>query len=246
MKEKESHEQKNRRLITELWNTTNENQQEKLYLQLYNHNLHIIQRVVFDRARGQASIALIEDLTIEAFQKFFTAIKDKKIDITTSTITAFMHSIANFHTIDRLRTKDKSGMVGDFMFLVSEKVNDEGDRVDFLARIKDDGALIATESSHRKETKEYKQMLKAIQASLGILDEKYRELIILRYFEGFTYERMAEFLTLPLGTVKAQLFRAREYMKTILQDSWQKYAHANDIKIEDETNETGTRHLKVA
>ncbi|MFN8395376.1 MAG: sigma-70 family RNA polymerase sigma factor, partial [Bacteroidia bacterium] len=44
------------------------------------------------------------------------------------------------------------------------------------------------------------------------LPEKYKKLVDLRYFQELSYEEVADELDLPLGTVKAQLFRARELL----------------------------------
>jgi len=41
----------------------------------------------------------------------------------------------------------------------------------------------------------------------------------MRYFKELSYEEIADELKLPLGTVKAQLFRAREFLYNILKDS---------------------------
>ncbi|MBA7573360.1 ECF RNA polymerase sigma factor SigW [subsurface metagenome] len=49
------------------------------------------------------------------------------------------------------------------------------------------------------------------------LKPRYRRLIELRYFNEYSYEEIAEELDLPIGTVKAQLFRARELLYNILK-----------------------------
>jgi RNA polymerase sigma-70 factor (ECF subfamily) len=41
----------------------------------------------------------------------------------------------------------------------------------------------------------------------------------MRYFKEWSYEEIATSLDLPLGTVKAQLFRARELLYEILKDA---------------------------
>lgn len=54
-----------------------------------------------------------------------------------------------------------------------------------------------------------------------ILDElnpKYKTLIEMRYFEELSYEEIAEKLNMPLGTVKAQLFRARNFLYELLAE----------------------------
>ena len=49
------------------------------------------------------------------------------------------------------------------------------------------------------------------------LKPKYQYLVQLRYFKELSYEEIAIELDLPLGTLKAQLFRARELMFEILK-----------------------------
>ena len=49
------------------------------------------------------------------------------------------------------------------------------------------------------------------------LNTKYRLMIELRYFEELTYDEIAKELDIPLGTVKAQLFRAKEILYNLLQ-----------------------------
>jgi RNA polymerase sigma-70 factor (ECF subfamily) len=49
------------------------------------------------------------------------------------------------------------------------------------------------------------------------LKPKYRELVEKRYFEEMSYEEIAEEMNLPLGTVKAQLFRARDFLASMIE-----------------------------
>ena len=51
------------------------------------------------------------------------------------------------------------------------------------------------------------------------LKPRYRTLVELRYFKEYSYEEIANELSLPIGTVKAQLFRARELLYNILKNS---------------------------
>jgi RNA polymerase sigma-70 factor (ECF subfamily) len=50
------------------------------------------------------------------------------------------------------------------------------------------------------------------------LKPRYRTLVELRYYKEYSYEEIAEELDLPLGTVKAQLFRAREFLLNLMED----------------------------
>jgi len=51
------------------------------------------------------------------------------------------------------------------------------------------------------------------------LKPRYRNLVELRYFKEYSYEEISDELKLPIGTVKAQLFRARELLFNILKSS---------------------------
>ena len=56
-----------------------------------------------------------------------------------------------------------------------------------------------------------------IQEHLAKLPAKYRIVLILRHLQEMTYEEMAEILTMPVGTIKTHLFRARNLLKERLQ-----------------------------
>jgi RNA polymerase sigma-70 factor, ECF subfamily len=42
---------------------------------------------------------------------------------------------------------------------------------------------------------------------------RYRSVLILRHLHELTYEEMADILTIPIGTIKSHLFRARHLLK---------------------------------
>jgi RNA polymerase sigma-70 factor, ECF subfamily len=58
---------------------------------------------------------------------------------------------------------------------------------------------------------------KLVQEQLSQLPAKYRIVLILRHLQDMTYEEMAEVLTMPIGTIKTHLFRARNLLKERLQ-----------------------------
>jgi RNA polymerase sigma-70 factor (ECF subfamily) len=55
-----------------------------------------------------------------------------------------------------------------------------------------------------------------VHAALGQLSVDYREILVLREIEGFSYEEIADILALPVGTVRSRLFRARLHMRDLL------------------------------
>ena len=65
----------------------------------------------------------------------------------------------------------------------------------------------------------HSQKVKMMRSMVEKLKPRYRELVELRYFEELSYEEIAETLNLPLGTVKAQLFRARDYLAVLIENT---------------------------
>ena len=66
----------------------------------------------------------------------------------------------------------------------------------------------ALEASTRREL---------IHEQLAHLPAKYRIVLVLRHLQDMTYEEMAEILTMPIGTIKTHLFRARNLLKDRLE-----------------------------
>jgi RNA polymerase sigma factor (sigma-70 family) len=136
-----------------------------------------------------------DDLTQEAFAKAFNSLPkfDSKYAFST-----WLFRIATNNCIDFIRKKRVNTVSIDTPY-----ENDEGDNMSFDIR---DPDLNPDDIMLRKQRKEYLQM------AVEKLPEKYKLLVDLRYFQELSYEEVADELELPLGTVKAQLFRARELL----------------------------------
>ena len=143
-----------------------------------------------------------EDLTIEAFGKAFKNIHQYSPSYAFST---WLFKIATNNCIDFLRKK-RATMVS----------IDGG-----MSPDDDDNRPIVLEADSLtpEETLINQQKAKLMKSVVSNLKPRYRTLIELRYFKEFSYEEIAEELTLPIGTVKAQLFRARELLYNILKNS---------------------------
>jgi RNA polymerase sigma-70 factor (ECF subfamily) len=141
-----------------------------------------------------------EDLTIEAFGKAFKNIQQYTPNYAFST---WLFKIATNNCIDFIRKK-KTATVS----LDQGDDDDEKAPQDIMAPVLD------PEESMIKNQK--KVMMREIVSKLK---PRYRKLIELRYFQEFSYEEIAEELELPIGTVKAQLFRARELLFNILKNT---------------------------
>jgi RNA polymerase sigma-70 factor (ECF subfamily) len=56
-----------------------------------------------------------------------------------------------------------------------------------------------------------------LQAALQLLSQEHREVLVLREFEGMSYDEIAEAIGLPRGTVESRLHRARAELKEKLK-----------------------------
>ena len=141
-----------------------------------------------------------EDLTIEAFAKAFRNLKRFKRDYTFST---WLFRIATNNAIDFIRKKKVETMSLDTSFR-----DDSGDAV-----------TIDVEDSKPNPMEEAIKSQKAefIRHFVTRLPPKYQKLVKLRYFDELSYEEIASELEAPLGTVKAQLHRARELMYDLVK-----------------------------
>ena len=69
-----------------------------------------------------------------------------------------------------------------------------------------------------EETFSRSEKMRKLEAAIARLPEHYRIMLVLRHQEDLSYEEIADTLSIPLGTVKARIHRAREMLKGILDD----------------------------
>ncbi len=143
-----------------------------------------------------------EDLTIEAFGKAFKKLHQYTPDYAFST---WLFKIASNNCIDFIRKKKK------YTFSIDQNYDDE-EGTEMASRI-------PSQTLNPEEEIVRKQKIKLMREVVEKLKPHYRTLIELRYFKEYSYDEIAEELNLPLGTVKAQLFRAREFLFQIMKHS---------------------------
>ena len=56
----------------------------------------------------------------------------------------------------------------------------------------------------------------AVEGALNALSEDQREAVLLKVYQGFKFEEMAEILDCPVSTVKSRLYTALDLLKTAL------------------------------
>ena len=141
-----------------------------------------------------------EDLTIEAFGKAFKRLEQYTPNYAFST---WLFKIATNNCIDFIRKKKHNTYSIDNTFTDSE-----GGEIQMELK---------SSSLDPEEELIKLQKIKLMHQVVEKLKPRYRELVELRYFQELSYEEISEQLDIPLGTVKAQLFRAREFLYQILK-----------------------------
>jgi RNA polymerase sigma-70 factor (ECF subfamily) len=67
------------------------------------------------------------------------------------------------------------------------------------------------------EQLEKKELQAKVQECIGTLDDEFREVLVLRDIQEFSYDEIHAILNIPEGTIKSRLFRAREALKNCLK-----------------------------
>lgn len=144
-----------------------------------------------------------EDLTIEAFGRAF-----KRLHQYTSTyaFSTWLFKIASNNAIDFIRRKKQ----GDTFSLDSKYKNEEGEEMSQTIK----AAVLDPEENFIK-----KQKIELLNDVVDKLKPKYKELVMMFYYQEMSHEEISKKLNLPIGTIKAQLFRAREFLYNVLKNS---------------------------
>jgi RNA polymerase sigma factor (sigma-70 family) len=157
-------------------------------MEKYHDAIHnFIYRMVHDREQ-------VEDLTQEAFIKAFASLKSFNEEFAFST---WLYKIATNNSIDYIRKKKLQ------MYSIDKPI--ESKDSDFTFELPD-------ETAEADKDLITDQRVRLIREAIDQLPEKYRMVIQLRHAEERSYEEIAKALRLPIGTVKAHIFRARELL----------------------------------
>lgn len=142
-----------------------------------------------------------EDLTIEAFGKAFKNLHQYSPHYAFST---WLFKIATNNCIDFLRKRR-----GVYVSIENNQENGDND------------PPIKLRSTDPDPEEKLIRIQKAflMRRIVHRLKPRYRNLVELRYFREYSYEEIAKELNLPLGTVKAQLFRAREMLFKMIEST---------------------------
>ena len=171
---------------------------EKAYALLLQRYRRAVYHMILKMVRN---VDDAEDLTIEAFGKAFRSLHRFKKDFTFST---WLFRIATNNSIDFIRKRKLYTLSID-----SAYTDDDGQAVSMSIP---DQNLNPQDESIKAQKEEI------IRVVVNQLPAKYQKLVKLRYFSELSYEEIAVEIGAPLGTVKAQLHRARELMYDLVKN----------------------------
>ncbi len=170
---------------------------EKAYAELLDRYKDAIYYMLLKMVNNKSDA---EDLTIEAFGKAFKNIAQYTPNYAFST---WLFKIATNNCIDFIRKK-KANLVS------LDQTSEDQDSI---------GTPLQTDTPDPEEDMIKSQRMALTRSVVEKLKPRYKTLVELRYFKEYSYEEIANELNLPIGTVKAQLFRARELLFNILKNS---------------------------
>jgi len=170
---------------------------EKAYAELLDRYKDAIYYMLLKMVNNKSDA---EDLTIEAFGKAFKNIAQYTPNYAFST---WLFKIATNNCIDFIRKK-KANLVS------LDQTSEDQDSI---------GTPLQADTPDPEEDMIKSQRMALTRSVVEKLKPRYKTLVELRYFKEYSYEEIANELNLPIGTVKAQLFRARELLFNILKNT---------------------------
>lgn len=162
--------------------------------QIYN----LILKIVHDSEE-------VEDLVQESFSKAFNSIANFNKEYAFST---WLYRIATNSSIDYLRKRRLKTF-----------------SIDNPIKSKDDEYYVEIPDMREEPGKNIMQSQRnqLVREAIAQLPSKYRVVIEMRHLQELAYEEIASELDLPLGTVKAHIFRAREMLHKMLRGKLRAY-----------------------
>ncbi len=170
---------------------------EKAYAELLDRYKDAIYYMLLKMVNNKSDA---EDLTIEAFGKAFKNIAQYTPNYAFST---WLFKIATNNCIDFIRKK-KANLIS------LDQTSEDQDSI---------GTPLQADTPDPEEDMIKSQRMALTRSVVEKLKPRYKTLVELRYFKEYSYEEIANELNLPIGTVKAQLFRARELLFNILKNT---------------------------
>lgn len=141
------------------------------------------------------------DLSQEVFLKLWRTLAQYQFD---AAFTTWLYRLTQNVCLDHLR-REKRRQHGS-LTLAAPELADEGEELS----VPDPAPL-------PEEQVLFREQHETLQAAMAQLPAEQREVLQLRVVQGLAYEQIAEIMSLPVGTVKSRLSRARMQLKQQLQ-----------------------------
>lgn len=170
---------------------------QKAFAELMNRYRQSVFHTLYKMVRSREDA---EDLTLEAFGKAFNKLSSYTPNFAFST---WLFKIAVNNCIDYMRKKR-------LQTLSLDEPLGPGSSQDY-------SNFARSNTSDPEATLIREQRVEVLRNLINGLNDKYRLMVELRYYEQLSYDEIANELDIPLGTVKAQLFRAKELLATQLK-----------------------------
>lgn len=175
--------------------------QDKAFRQLVNRYLSLVFNFTYRMTQNHE---LSEEMTQETFVKAYNSLKSFD---RARPFKPWLLRIASNSTITALRRQSK---VVSLSALMEENAWNEAD---YQERLLDYPAVEDTLSRlERKLSSE------TVMKVLDTLDEKYRQVLVLRYTQDLSYEEISETLNIPLNTVRTWIKRGLDRLKSQVKE----------------------------
>ncbi|HHU75973.1 MAG TPA: RNA polymerase sigma factor [Firmicutes bacterium] len=136
---------------------------------------------------------------------------------------AFLKAFINFHTLK------ETAKFGSWISVIATNC-----AIDILRKNK---RIILTDNEEKyfnsndenspQESWEQQETYLEVRKALLLLEPEDREILVLKYFNELSIKEIAGMSSLPTGTIKSRLFRAREKVRRLLQPKGKKKRHIN-------------------
>jgi RNA polymerase sigma factor (sigma-70 family) len=140
-----------------------------------------------------------QDIVQETFIKAFGSLKSYNPDYR---FTTWLYKIVANSSIDHIRKRKIN------TFSLDQPISTRDGEVN---------VEVADMSYNPEQDLTTKQSRLFITEAINSLPEKYKQVIVMRHHEDKSYEDIAKIMAVPVGTVKARIFRARELLKKKLK-----------------------------
>jgi RNA polymerase sigma factor (sigma-70 family) len=168
---------------------------EVVYKENYNNVLNYINSKIKDRN-------IAEDETVKVFVKVSKHLDN--YDPNKASFNSWLMTITNRVIIDYFRTnhQDRYQNVSNF---VDSETGDETFQ------------FVSHTDSEANYNIENRELRKSIDAAVNKLKPDYKRIAELHFIEGYNYQEVVEATNLPIGSVKAMIFRVREILQVELK-----------------------------